>query len=244
MRPLLLEVLLRERLPSACPGRSGRSMDWPAFVEHRIAVVAINFNFYGGLGAQQWVRRGDIHERLGRGKRSLFPYRVGQYLAALLASQRGEAVTVNDDPAAGADGFESCAFIQAVQCSPRPEVGRPSDAMWSNCPPRYLLAQLELLEPRLVMAVGRPTWPWVRDLCGVQVREYRPSLWRGSSNAVEAVFVNHPSHGDGGTHCRLSSSHWASGPYTRSDWSRSFRSSRIAQARLLGLSHPVAEPRA
>lgn len=133
------------------------------YTRHRIAVVAINFNFYGGLGAQWWVRRGDIHERLGHGKRNLFPYRVGQYLAAVVASQRADPVIEDPDPAAGAAGFESCAFVQGVQCSPKPRAGRPSAAMWDNCPPRYLAGQLELLRPSVVLAVGRETWRWVRD---------------------------------------------------------------------------------
>jgi hypothetical protein len=69
--------------------------------------------------------------------------------------------------------------------------------MWTNCPPRYLAEELEMLKPRVVLAIGQGNvWPWVRKLLAVQDSESAAGFSRGigtlGGRPVEAFFVNHP----------------------------------------------------
>lgn len=56
----------------------------------------------------------------------------------------------------------------------------PTGAMRRNCPPSYLVDELRLLEPGVVVVVGR----WVGDALAshlvVERSEQRPGLWRGT----------------------------------------------------------------
>ncbi|MGI8805440.1 MAG: hypothetical protein ACR2IN_07085 [Thermoleophilaceae bacterium] len=94
--------------------------------------MAINFHDYGGLGAQWWIRRGS-NDRLRQGKRKLFDYRAGSYLALAHASLDGELLEEAPDPTLVADAWDRSAFLEAVKCAPRSGVSEPTDAMRRNC---------------------------------------------------------------------------------------------------------------
>ena len=72
--------------------------------------------------------------------------------------------------------------------------------MWRNCPPRYLRAELELLAPRSVLAIGRKTWETVEEVLEVEGTAYDKGFWRGTGRLrgrqFEVFFVNHPSYGN------------------------------------------------
>jgi hypothetical protein len=167
----------------------------------RVCAIAINLNKYGPLGANWWIVRGHIHDRLGKGSRRTFEFRVGQYLAAIRASQERRAIIGEIEPAMAAQGWEECAFFEAVKCSPESGVSSPTAAMWGNCPPRYLLHELEILRPRVVVAIGVPVGEWVRRLLGVdKLHVDRPGLRRGRGllvgEEVDVICLNHPSFGN------------------------------------------------
>lgn len=166
-----------------------------------VCAIAINMNKYGPLGANWWIVRGHIHDRLGKGSRRNFEFRVGQYLAAIRASQDGRPIEGEIVPALAARGWEDCAFFEAIKCSPESGVSAPTEAMWQNCPPRYLLDELEILRPRVVVAIGVRVGEWARRLLAVQeLAVDLPGLRRGqgrlADGEVDVICLNHPSFGN------------------------------------------------
>jgi hypothetical protein len=166
-----------------------------------ICAIAINLNKYGPLGANWWIVRGHIHDRLGKGSRRNFEFRVGQYVAAIRASQEGRPLDRDVEPVVAAQGWEDCAFFEAVKCSPESGVSAPTEAMWENRPPRYLLDEMEILGPRVVLAIGVRVGEWVRRLLGAEHLQIdRPGLRRGrgtlAGEDVDVICVNHPSFGN------------------------------------------------
>lgn len=176
------------------------SVPWigPRYAAGGTAAVAINFDAYGGLGGQWWVRRG-ANDRLRAGKRSGFDYRAGSYLAAVEAAANGGRLVEEPDPSAVAEAWEATAFMEAIKCSPYRDVSTPTDAMWRNCAPRYLVAELALLEPGRVLAIGRHVGDLLAGLLDVQTQEQASGYWRGSGTlagkTIDVICCNHPSYG-------------------------------------------------
>lgn len=172
--------------------------------DHGICTVGINLNSYGGLGALWWFTRGaieDLHQNHRRGRG--FHFRVGQYMAAILTacdSQHVPDAGALDAPMA-ACAWSRCAFTEAVKCSPVAGVSKPGDAMWRNCPGRYLAEELRILAPRIIVAVGQPTWSAITNVFDVKGTDYAPrGFWRGQAKldnqaTIEIFFVNHSSWG-------------------------------------------------
>jgi len=183
-------------------GEAEISVPWigPGYKDHRLCAVAINQNEYGGLGAHWWIVGGRL-EDLDRGTKPDFHYPVGRYMAAVLASLDGIPVLSNDelDTGAAADAWRRCCFTEAIKCSPLGERSRPSDAMWHNCPSRFLLAELAILQPRTLIVVGRDTGDALRQLFRWEDTTYGPSFSRAralfGSVRVEGFFLNHPAYG-------------------------------------------------
>jgi hypothetical protein len=176
------------------------SVPWigPRYAEGGVAAVAINFNAYGGLGGQWWIRRGAI-DALRAGKRKRFDYRAGTYLALLHACLARQQLDTEPPPATVADAWDASAFLEAVKCSPRRTSSRPTEEMWRNCPDRYLVAELEQLTPSTLLLIGHETVRAVSGLLSTQLVEGHPNVWRGRSvlggREVELVGCNHPSFG-------------------------------------------------
>jgi hypothetical protein len=72
--------------------------------------------------------------------------------------------------------------------------------MWSNCPPRYLRRELELLQPRIVLTIGRDdVIPALRGiLSDIVDLDSRPSFtrFRGKlgDRSAEVLGCSHPSY--------------------------------------------------
>lgn len=169
------------------------------FESHRICTIGINHHNFGGLGANWWVCRGHIYSRLSNGSRSHFAYGSGSYLSAIRAALTGATPSpVPPQPEECVAGWHASAFVEAVKCSPVPDVSRPSDAMWRNCPPLYLKAELALLQPAVVLVLGRTAAvERVGSVLGAQQIEEAPSFerLRGSiaGRPVDVFCCNHPS---------------------------------------------------
>jgi len=190
-------------VPRPPPEQAEASVPWVGrdFPRGRVCAVAINHNRYGGIGANWWVVRGHIHERLGRGKRTLFPFRVGQYLAAVLCSAGGTTPAERElVPEAAAQAWESSAFLEAVKCSPAWRRGTPTRTMVANCPPEYLRAELELLRPSRIVGVGAVARAGLEAAIPLEVTDSRSGLVRAVGTLagveVEAFLMGHPSYGN------------------------------------------------
>ncbi len=184
------------------PDRGEVSVPWvgPGYQRHRVCAVAINANKYGQLGAHWWVIRAEI-DALRQGRRRLFSYQTGRYLASALASLDGEPAEEGRlDGDAAAAAWTRCAFVEAIKCSPARGVSAPTDAMRRNCPTRYLSEELRILAPRVVIGVGRPAWTALKDCLDATIAEQGAGFARGTGTlggaGLDLLLVNHPSHGN------------------------------------------------
>ena len=140
-------------------------------------MTGINGNTYGGLRSAWWFIRCDIERRRGRdtcGKKSAAPSskhsfyaKAARYLA-LLDGRSSSDPRVRVEDRTAADLWERVAFLQAVKCSHKGGVGRPGDEMVENCPTEYLRAELERLEPRVLLVMGKRVWWSVAAALGVE----------------------------------------------------------------------------
>ncbi len=149
----------------------------------------------GALVDYRRPRRSTSGGRRGPGN---FGYQTGRYVAALLANLNGEEVVEEKlGTTLAAEAWESCAFLEAVKCSPARGVSTPTDAMRRNCPTRYLTEELRVLSPRVLLGVGRPAWTALEDCLDVTLHEERSGFRRGRAlldgAAIEVFFVYHPS---------------------------------------------------
>jgi hypothetical protein len=194
------DVRAEERPPHE---RSGMAVPWvgPRYFEHRVCVVAINHNCYGGLGANWWVVNGHIKDRLRPHKRTNLPYGIGSYLAAVLANLQGARPDPQPSADACADGWEACAFVEAVKCSPCRYRGQPTEAMWRNCPGLFVSEELSILAPQVIIAVGRgDVAPGLREALSAECVEAPRSAFERyaavvSGQSVPLLCCNHPSWG-------------------------------------------------
>ena len=53
-----------------------------------------------------------------------------------------------------AEGWNNSAFLQLVKCAPWRGKSEPSETMWANCPNLYLVDELALLAPRVLLVFG------------------------------------------------------------------------------------------
>jgi hypothetical protein len=186
------------------PEDSAISVPWvgPDYFEHRLCAVGINQHSYGGLGGPWWIARGAIEDlQDGHIGKRRFHFQVGRYMAVLLAALDAKRIPADDglDSAAAATAWSRCAFHEAVKCAPTENVSKPPEAMWHNCPPRYLHAELRILAPTTILAIGRDTWTAVKGVGAVENIDDGQSsaFWRGvtelDGGRVEIFFVHHPS---------------------------------------------------
>ncbi len=166
-----------------------------------VCAIAINLNKYGPLGANWWIVRGHIHDRLGKGSRRNFEFRVGQYLAAIRASQDGRPIEARSFPPSRPVDGRTAPSSRRSSALRSPVSPRPPRRCGQNCPPRYLLDELEILRPRVVVAIGVRVGEWARRLLAVQeLAVDLPGLRRGqgrlADGEVDVICLNHPSFGN------------------------------------------------
>jgi hypothetical protein len=175
------------------------SVPWlgPRYRPGGIAAVGINQNDYGGLGALWWIRRG-ANANLRSGKRKNFDIGAGSYLALAHASRAGQPLEADVRPEQAADAWDASAFLEAIKCAPRWASSKPTDAMWQNCPHRYLLDELTLIAPGALVVIGRTVGPAVTSLLEIEVSERETEFWRGwgslNGRPLDVLCCDHPSH--------------------------------------------------
>lgn len=167
---------------------AGVSAPWVGvrYCERRIAIIGTNFDRWGGLGAHWDICRSHISAQLAGkpGKDGRF-FATGAmaYAAAVDACLDGDGDRVECgpelDPKVLARTWNSCAFLEAVKCSPPVARGRPTAPMMERCPPFLLREELEILEPRVVILLGRGPDP--RDI----VRPLLNVTWGTHPGAIE-----------------------------------------------------------
>lgn len=188
------------KVPRPAPEDATISLPWrgPDYDVGGVAGVGINFNQYGGLGGHWWIRN-EERKLLLAGRRRLFSYRAGSYLAMIGASRAGAVVEEVPSTESVAAAWDAAAFLEAVKCSPATGVGQPTETMWANCPPRYLATELQRLAPSAIVAIGRQVSEAVAELLGVAWDEVAPGFTRGRTQlvgrTVEVFGCNHPSYG-------------------------------------------------
>lgn len=144
-----------------------------------------------------------VFESLAAGQRKVpewnspFGYRSTASAAAILRSLDGEAPTLEYDPTSLVADLERIARVQAIKCSPMRERGTPTEAMWENCPPRFLMPELKALEPGVLLVFGGDA-RWVLDRHGrVQYTTTGPDYQRGTLQAdghiMDLFVLPHPS---------------------------------------------------
>lgn len=103
----------------------------------------------------------------------------------LLEYLDGSAVTDRSDPTDLIGPLNRIARLRAVKCAPNDgNRGSPTSAMNKNCPPLLLEHEIELLQPRLILTVGKPAERAIRHLPG-----YRAAPTRGRVRRA-AVLLN------------------------------------------------------
>ena len=141
-----------------------------------VLTLGINLNDASGLAMELELGEDQLRELNAGSKRihgSMWAYRSARSVAAVLRWKAGHADLDVTDPNEIAAALDSSARLQTVKCSPRNDaLSRPTDAMRSNCPPRYLKEELAVLHPDTILAFGQPTWDAL-DAIGV-IREDHP----------------------------------------------------------------------
>lgn len=169
----------------------------------RICALAVNPNKYSPLGGHWWITGGHVRDLLlGKKPFGGFAYGAGSYLAAMTASLRG-APLEDESPSLDtvAQAWHSVAFQESVKCAPEAGRGTATAPMWENCPSTYILDELQLLQPRVLVLIGRSdVAPRVLDLLKATQTEHRDHFERHQAQLLDApldVFsLNHPSYGN------------------------------------------------
>ncbi len=141
--------------------KAGVSIPWVGeeYAQTRVCLLGINFNKDGGLDAH-WRLTRSVIEHLRRGRKqvheSLFGHRAGTAAATVARGlplpDRGSSTPGGDG--SPADGWSRCAFLQLVRCAPWRGKSEPNETMWANCPNLYLVDELRILAPRVLIVFG------------------------------------------------------------------------------------------
>lgn len=185
----------------------------------RLAVIGTNLNESGGLFEVQqlcihaqflisngWkkIRFGNPPERYSGG---LFWHRLAAYAAVICSISdlrvSGDYVEVGgmpllSNPSLLADAMGEIAFLELIKCSPRGERSKPSDQMWNLCPREFLLEELSLLRPTILLTMGIKTGRALRYILS-DVKELTPedssgmlAVARLAGRTIIVVSVPHP----------------------------------------------------
>jgi hypothetical protein len=188
---------------------AGISLPWvgPSYEQWGVVVVAINLRGYGGLMANWEIKTGrnlgkpgeigalrDGHQKVNN---SMFAYATGAYVDAVMCSLEGSQYESElPESTRCADALEGCAFLEAFKCSPANHLSRPGRAMVENCPPQYLLDELQLLEPRAIVVLGDLPTSRLRALAGNDDWSRQGELQRGTlklgGRDVDVLGCRHP----------------------------------------------------
>jgi hypothetical protein len=148
----------------------------PQYPQRRILLVGINSrddgNALAEVDAIDWILPALRGGRRQVGGRSSFHFRAAAAADAVARSQDGRPLDAEPAPQKVADVLMAIARVQAAQCSPLGGRRGPTPEMIGNCPPLLLAPQLEVLDPRVVIALGHPAHVGVQR--AVPVRWWSP----------------------------------------------------------------------
>ena len=156
-------------------------------------LVGLNLNHAGGwwsITVEYAVKAAEI-PGLEQGRRatqnhSRFAYRSAATVMAVLASRDGVSPVESPDPHDAPAAFQRVALVQAVKCAPLNDRSWPTDEMRSNCPPRYLARELEILEPAVLIALGEDA-KWGIEQAGAVRWTYETRITTGARSRSLAV---------------------------------------------------------
>lgn len=192
------------------PDRAGVSAPWigTRYPDRRICVIGMNFDDWGGLPAHWEVTSWHV-EAMRRGLPGkdgrFFAAGAMSYVAAIEASRDGELDSAWEPPTYEelAAYWAACVFLQTVKCSPCGNRSQPFEPMYSNCPSLLLRDELEILDPEVVVLLGRGSGPRdaVRPLLnvswGTHPRHLERDTFKLSDGRERTLFsCNHPSGQD------------------------------------------------
>lgn len=210
-------------LTSANPEDQRVPVPWvgPKYRKGGVLLVGINLHDYGGLASNWWFcsayARDQRDGKRGGGNHT-FAYGAALYANAILACLDGHPLTTTElpEPEALAYIWDRCALTEAIKCAPATPRSEPLDPMFQECPDLLLLEEFALLEPRVVVLLGRSR---LRDTVRPLLRERSKLAWGGSPGCLEwdgfdinglpaALFsLNHPSG--------RNPAHWQRGSYPK-----------------------------
>ncbi|HZK15274.1 MAG TPA: uracil-DNA glycosylase family protein [Solirubrobacterales bacterium] len=167
----------------------------------------MNFDNFGGLAGHYWVCEDHIKQmkvgRRGKDGRA-FARGAMQYLRVILASLHGEGLPSDSTDVTNkelADLWEHCAYLQTIKCAPGAARSNPTGGMIRNCPSFLLQPELGIIQPQIVVLLGRSNLrdvvrPWAVSEDGYG-KEQGPHLERDTATidgrSVELISLNHPS---------------------------------------------------
>jgi len=196
----------RHARPANDQRNSGISIPWIGrrFFDSRVVILGINFDNFGGLAGHYHVCKSHI-EAMEAGKRGKDgrPFSRGamQYLRLVLASLNGDDLPMDSTSVTNEELavlWEECAYLQRIKCAPGGDRSKPTDAMTWNCPPFLAMAELTVLEPRVILHLGRTDLrrEWIVQEGGYgeeQGKHMERDTATVGDSAVELISLNHPS---------------------------------------------------
>lgn len=185
--------------------RAGVSVPWVGqrFFERRVCVVGMNLDGWGGLDAHWAICRSHVEaQEAGHRGKAGRPFAYGAMTLASLIDGSLQGSQPEDWrrplPQALAPTWASCAFFEAIKCSPGTTRSQPFPEMTANCPPLLLVKELAVLRPRVVLLLGRSQLrDVIRPALKVEYEEARGALerdhFRLGDDEVTLFSCNHPS---------------------------------------------------
>jgi hypothetical protein len=166
----------------------------PKYSQRRILLLGINSrddgNVLAEIDAINWILPALRGGRRQTGGRSSFHFRAAAAADAVARSQDGRPLDAEPAPEQVADALLAIARVQAVQCSPPGGRRGPTPEMIGNCPPRLLGPQLEVLDPRVVIALGHPAHVGLQRV--VPIRWL--STWRENGSCFARGLMTNADH--------------------------------------------------
>lgn len=171
----------------------------------RMMIAAINFVDWGGLWGNWQIREGQL-DALREGKRKVhgsdLPYAAGAFAHAIRTGITGQEIAPDPlcPPDEAAEALEQCSFTQSVKCSPAPARHRsePYYPMELNCPREYLLDEIRMLRPAVLILLGQMPADRLRTLTRSSRWQNLPDLDHGylelGETSVEVFGLHHPSY--------------------------------------------------
>jgi hypothetical protein len=180
----------------------------PRYRRGGVVLVAINLHDASGLLTEYEITcssagRPDHPSQIGsfeaggrKAHRSPFAYGSTRSAAMLLDALAASVIKDREAPHDLIDPLERLARLQAVKCSPETDRSRPTSAMQRNCPPLLLHEELEVLQPRKILTIGRTAAAAVNQLPGYQPTRRRGRLAGGAlplrSGSCAVYSIAHP----------------------------------------------------